>query len=387
MAATSAELRKFVTPEIIHGSGARLLVGRYARNIGAARVLVVSDPGVVAAGWTGEVLASLEREGLPYHLFTEVSPNPRAEQVQRGVEHCLEHGCETIVAVGGGSPMDCAKGIGIVLAHHTPILDFEGVDRIHYPIPPLICVPTTAGSAADVSQFAIITDTERRLKVSIVSKALVPDLSLIDYDTTLTLTPDLVACSGMDAFVHAVEAFSSNAYSVLTDMYALAALPLLWSNLPAAVAEPPDPGARKAVMIGSMEAGLAFSNASLGAVHAMAHALGGLVDNPHGEANAMLVEHVVAFNYEAAPERFDIIAERLGLELAGLSPGERKRALLGAIRQLKRQVGMELRLRDRGVTRSDIPMLARSALADPCMVTNPRRPNLRDVEVMYEEAL
>jgi alcohol dehydrogenase class IV len=387
MAATSAELRKFVTPEILHGSGARHMVGRYARNIGAAKVLVVSDPGVVAAGWTGEVLASLEREGLSYHLFTEVSPNPRAEQVQQGVERCLEQGCESIVAVGGGSPIDCAKGIGISLVHHTSILEFEGVDRILHPIPPLICVPTTAGSAADVSQFAIITDTTRHLKISIVSKALVPDLTLVDYDTPRTLTSYLVACSGIDAFIHAVEAFCSNACSVLTDMCALAALSLLWNNLPAALAEPPDEEVRKQVMIGSMEAGLAFSNASLGAVHAMAHAVGGLVDNPHGEADAMLVDHVVAFNYEAAPERFDIIAERLGLEPAGLSAGERRRALLGALRQLKRLLGLDLRMRDRGVTRSDIPMLARSAMADPCMVTNPRRPNLRDVEVMYEEAL
>lgn len=387
MAATSAELRKFVTPEILHGSGSRHLVGRYARNIGAAKVLVVSDPGVVAAGWTGEVLASLEREGLSYHLFTEVSPNPRAEQVQRGVEGCLEQGCDSIVAVGGGSPMDCAKGIGIALVHHIPILEFEGVDRILHPIPPLICVPTTAGSGADVSQFAIITDTTRHLKISIISKALVPDLTLVDYDTPRTLTPYFVACSGIDAFIHAVEAFCSNAHSVLTDMCALAALPPLWNNLPAALAGPPDEEVRKRVMIGSMEAGLAFSNASLGAVHAMAHAVGGLVDNPHGEADAMLVDHVVAFNYEAAPERFDIIAERLGLEPAGLSPGERRRVLLGALRQLKRQLGLDLRLRDRGVTRSDIPMLARSAMADPCMVTNPRRPNLRDVEVMYEEAL
>ncbi|XXF75320.1 iron-containing alcohol dehydrogenase [Myxococcaceae bacterium GXIMD 01537] len=387
MTPPSAELRKFVTPEIIYGSGARLLVGRYARNLGAGKLLVVSDPGVVSAGWTADVLASLEQEGLRYSLFTGVTPNPRAEEVARGVEACREAGCEAIIAVGGGSTIDCAKGVGIVLANEAPILEFEGVDRIENPIPPLICIPTTSGSSADVSQFAIITDTERQVKVSIISKAIVPDLSLVDYATTRTLTPYLVACSGMDAFIHSIEAYVSNAQAPLTNMYALAALSLIWSHLPAAMRDPPDEDARAQVMVGSLEAGLAFSNASLGAIHAMAHSLGGLVDNPHGEANAMLVDHVVAFNYEAVPERFDDLAQRLGVETVRLGTSERKQALLTRLRQLKRAAGLDLRMRDRGVVRSDIPLLARRALVDLCMATNPRRPTLRDIEVLYEEAL
>ncbi|WP_257450236.1 alcohol dehydrogenase-like regulatory protein ErcA [Archangium lipolyticum] len=386
MTTPSTELRKFVAPEIVYGPGSRSLVGRYARNLGATRVLVVSDPGVVLAGWLRDAFASLEREGVLYHLFADVSPNPRAQEVHRGVEVYQQEHCDALVAVGGGSPMDCAKGIGIVLANKENILTFEGVDRIARPIPPLVCVPTTAGSSADVSQFAIITDTERRLKVSIISKAIVPDISLVDCDTTRTLTPFLIACSGMDAFVHGIEAFVSNAHSTLTDVYALAAISLIWNNLPAAMENPLDEAARRHLMEGSLEAGLAFSNTSLGAVHAMAHAMGGLVDNPHGEANTLLVDHVVAFNYEAAPERFDLIAEKLGLEPARLAPGRRKEALLTAIRQLKHSSGLAPRLRDKGISRSDIPFLARNALADPCMATNPRRMTLRDVEVLYEQA-
>jgi alcohol dehydrogenase class IV len=386
MVTTNTELRKFVAPEIVYGQGSRRLVGRYARNLGATRVLIVSDPGVVLVGWLREVLASLEDEGVRYHVFTNVSPNPRAEEVHLGVQVYLQEHCDAIVAVGGGSPMDCAKGIGIVLANKENILSFEGVDRISRPIPPLICVPTTAGSSADVSQFAIITDTERRLKVSIISKAIVPDISLVDYETTKTLTPLLIACCGMDAFVHGIEAFVSNAHSTLTDVYALAAIPLIWNNLPAAMKDPLNEAARQQLMDGSLEAGLAFSNTSLGAVHAMAHALGGLIDNPHGEANTLLVDHVVAFNYEAAPERFDLIAEKLGLEPARLAPGKRKEALISAIRQLKDIAGFELRLRDKGISRSDIPILARHAFSDPCMATNPRRLTLRDVEALYEQA-
>lgn len=381
------EFRKFVTPEILHGAGARRLAGRYASNIGAERVLVVSDPGVVAAGWTDEVVRSLQAEGLDTSLFDAVTPNPRTTEVARGVEVCLERECDAIVAVGGGSPMDCAKGIGIVLANEQPIREFEGVDRITSPIPPLLCVPTTCGSAADVSQFAIFSDREDRLKFAVVSKAIVPDVALVDAETTGTLPRYVIACSAMDALTHAIEAFVSNASSPLTDVHAAAALQGVGAALPAALRDPSDPEPRARLMIASLEAGLAFSNASLGATHAMAHAVGGLVDNAHGEANAMLLEHVVAFNYAACPERHDELAIRLGVDLHGLGATERRDALLSALRRLRAQAGLELRLRDRGVTASDVAGLARSALQDPCMVTNPRPMALRDVECIYEEAL
>ncbi len=382
------ELRKFVTPEILHGAGARHLAGRYARNIGATRVLVVSDPDVAAAGWTEDVVRSLEQEGLETHLFTVVTPNPRTTEVALGVASCLERECDAIVAVGGGSAMDCAKGIGIVLANdERPILEFEGADRITNPIPPLLCVPTTCGSAAEVSQFAIFTHLEDRLKFAVVSKAIVPDVALIDAETTRTLPPYVIACTAMDAFVHGVEAFVSNASSPLTDAHALSAVQRINGALPAALRDLSDLESRRQLMVASLEAGLAFSNASLGATHALAHAVGGLVDNAHGEANAMLLDHVIAFNYGACPERHDEIAMRLGVDLQGLGAVERRDALLSAIRRIRAVAGLDLRLRDRGVTASDIPGLARAALRDPCMVTNPRSTTLRDVECIYEEAL
>lgn len=381
------ELRKFVTPEIIHGAGARHLAGRYARNIGASRVLVVSDPGVAAAGWTDEVVRSLEEEGIGVRLFTGVTPNPRTTEVDAGAELSLGNACDAIVAVGGGSPMDCAKGIGIVLANERPIRDFEGVDRITSPIPPLLCIPTTSGSAADVSQFAIFTDREERLKFAVISKAIVPDVSLIDAETTRSLPDYQVACTAMDALVHSLEAFVSNASSPLTDVYALSAMSRIVENLPQALRRPPDAVARGNLMVASLEAGLAFSNASLGATHAMAHAVGGLVDNPHGEANAMLVEHVLAFNYPACPERHDQMALRLGADLTGLGAPARRATLLAAVHRLKRAARLDLTLGDRGITRSDLPVLARTAFADPCLATNPRRATVEDLESIYEEAL
>lgn len=191
--ASALELRKFVAPEYIFGVGARSLAGRYARNLGARKVLVVSDPGVVAAGWTGDVTDSLEAEGLPFVLFTDVSPNPRAEQVMAGAELYRTEKCNAIVAVGGGSPMDCAKGIGIVSSNHKHILLFKGVDQVQHPMPPLICIPTTGGTSADVSQFAIITDPLEKLKIAIISKSVVPDLALIDPLTLTSMDPFLTA--------------------------------------------------------------------------------------------------------------------------------------------------------------------------------------------------
>lgn len=382
-----SNLRKFVSPEIIFGSGARKTVANYARTFGARKVLVVSDPGVVSAGWTADVCHALEQEDIEHVVFTDVSPNPRSSEVMLGAEFYREHECNLIVAVGGGSPMDCAKGIGIVVANGGSILSYEGIDQIHSPIPPLIFIPTTAGTSADVSQFAIINDEFERAKISIVSKAVVPDVALIDPETTMTMDPYLSACTGVDAMVHAIEAFVSTASGPLTDMNALDAIRLIQGNLLDLVNNPADLQFREQVMLGSLKAGLAFSNAILGAVHAMSHSLGGFLDLPHGQCNAMLLEHVIDFNYSAAEDRFKVIAETLGIDCRGLTNTQIKQRLMHHVIELKTQLGLTEKLGSRGVSLSDIPSLSVKALKDPCLLTNPRKSSLRDVEVVYEEAL
>ena len=229
------------------------------------------------------------------------------------------------MAVGGGSVIDCAKGIGIVSSNRRHILEFVGADRIPTPMPPVVCVPTTGGTSADLSQFAIFTDLVARTKVAIVSKAVVPDVSLIDPRTLTTMDRYLTACTGMDALVHAFEAFASNAHSPLTDLHALEAIRLVRTSLPACIRDPSDLDARGRMMLASLEAGLAFSNASLGAVHAMAHSLGGALDLPHGECNSILLSHVVAFNFSTASERYDRIGEAMGLDWRGLGANEKAR--------------------------------------------------------------
>ncbi|ACL17543.1 alcohol dehydrogenase-like regulatory protein ErcA [Methanosphaerula palustris] len=382
----TSRLRKFVSPEFVYGSGARMLAGQYARNFGARKVLLVTDPGVVRTGYVDEVVQTLTEVGVSVHLFDQVSSNPRVEEVMEGALLYQAGGCNGIVAVGGGSAIDCAKGIGIVSAHHEHIISFEGVDQVKRPGPPLVCVPTTAGSSADLSQFAIIYDQTRRRKFAIISKAIVPDVSLIDPDTLITLPSHLIAVTGFDALAHAIEAFVSNASSPITDLQALAAIRLLATTLPQ-VTESTTNGQRESLMLASLEAGLAFSNASLGASHAMAHALGGLLDIPHGVCNAILLEKVVAFNFSAVPERYTRIGEIFGLDLKDKSDQEVKESVCAGIRGLAAGIKDMPDLKMLGVTRDVISLMAADAMEDPCMVTNPKKPTVEEIEAIYEELL
>jgi len=379
-------LRKFVAPEVVFGAGARNQAGKYARNLGAKNVLIVSDPGVIAAGWLAETVRSLEENSVSHKVFSDVSPNPRSHEVMAGAEAYSAYGCDAIIGLGGGSPMDCAKGIGIVSTNGGNVLGFEGVDRIKVPCPPLIFIPTTAGTSSDVSQFSIILNENELVKIAIISKAIVPDIALVDYETTMTMSPYLTACTGMDALVHAIEAFVSAANSSLTDLHAAEAIRLISSNLKNAIAYPENIEYKNAVMLASLEAGFAFSNAILGAVHSMAHSLGGFLDLAHGECNAMLLEHVIDFNYEAAAERYDEIARLMGAQTERLSGPGKKNALLEKIKTLKRDAGITKTLAGAGVKKSDIPTLAKKAHNDPCLLTNPRKASARDIEVIYEQA-
>jgi alcohol dehydrogenase class IV len=284
--------------------------------------------------------------------------------------------------------MDCAKGIGIICVNGRHILQFEGVDNVPDPGPPLICVPTTAGSSADVSQFAIITDTTRKVKIAIVSKAMVPDAALIDPALTVTMGRELTADTGVDALTHAVEGYVSNAHGPITDLFALEAVRRIARHLPAAIRCPEDMNARAGMMLGSMYAGLAFSNAILGAVHAMAHSLGGLLDLPHGQCNAILLDHVIDYNFAAAPERYVDIGEALGASIPPDADLEQKRGLvLAQVRSLKAAVGATATLGSLGVTTGDLERLSEFAMNDPCMVTNPKAPTASDIRSVFEHAL
>ena len=380
-------LRKFVAPEFVFGQGALSMAGRQAAGLGVRRALLVADPGLMTFDWPDMVRVSLLEAGVEVRLFTEISANPRDHEIMDGAARFTDAACDALVAVGGGSAMDCAKAIGIVIANKRHILTFEGVDNVERPGPPLLCVPTTAGSGAEVSQFTMVTDSSRRLKVAIASKSLIPDAALIDPEATVTMPPGLTAYSGLDALTHAMEAYVSNAHAPMTDLLAVEAIRLIKAHLTRAIAAPKDMEARGGMLLASLYAGLAFSNAILGAVHAMAHSLGGFLDLPHGLCNAILMDHVVDFNYEAAACRYERIGQLLGAQWDAAAPqAEKKEAVLAALRDFKAAAGVSVGLTDFGVTQGDLRDLAAKAANDPCMLTNPRQPTLEEIETIYENA-
>lgn len=381
------KISKFMTPEIIFGSGALSQVGEAARRLGARKVFVVSDPGVTSAGWVGQTLNFLHDQSLATEVWTGVTSNPKDVEVEQGMRRYIESQCDAIVAVGGGSPIDAAKAVATLVSNGGHIHDYEGVHKISRPLPPMVVVPTTAGSGSEVSQFSIIVDTKRHKKMSIISRSLIPDIALADPTVLSTKGPQLTANTGIDALTHAIEAYVSVAATPLTDVHALNAIRLIGGHLRESVASSSNWPAKEAMATASLQAGLAFSNAILGAVHAMSHQLGGLYDIPHGEANAVLLPYVMEFNLIANPNRFADIALALGEPVDCLSTRDRAQAAINAVRSLALDVGIPDNLEALGVEESWIPRLASHTLEDVCLVTNPRDVSENDVRRLFTLAL
>ncbi|MBI9064501.1 MAG: iron-containing alcohol dehydrogenase [Marinilabiliaceae bacterium] len=381
-----SEIRKFVAPEFLFGKDSRLLAGRYFQNYQIRQLLVVTDPVVSSMPWYNAILMELNEAGLEYSVFMDVSPNPLDAEVMQGTEIYRSNNCQGILAIGGGSVIDCAKGIGIVCSNSSHILNFEGVDQIDTPTPPIICIPTTAGASADVSQFAIIRDTQKLKKVAIISKMIVPDLALIDPIVTQTMDPYLTACTGIDALTHAIEAFVSTGHSIITDNRAMNAIDLIVEYLPKVLKDLTDIDARFHMMMGSLEAGLAFSNASLGAVHAMAHSLGGYYNLAHGECNSILLHHTINYNFNAVEERYKKIMPYFSDYITNPT-GNLRTDLVNSVHNFTAKQGIKSGFGDKGVSSDLLPHLAKNALNDPCIVTNPRDAVQRDLEVILEESM
>ena len=377
------EMRKFVAPEFIFGLDARKLVLRYIKNLSLEKIFIASDKGIQKAGWTDEILQLLKDSGIQHELFVDISPNPRDYEVMKGASFYKEKECDSVLAIGGGSVLDFAKGVGIVVSNGGNILDYEGIDKILYPMPPLICIPTTGGTSADVSQFAIINDSNRKVKIAIISKSVVPDVSLIDPLVLTSMDSYLTACTGIDALVHSIEAYVSNASSAFTDLYALESIKIIKACLIPCLHDLKNVDLRGKIMLASLYAGLAFSNASLGCVHSMAHSLGGYLDLPHGECNALLLPFVSEFNYDYAASRYDDIAEIFDFSFRTFNASERKKQLTEILLNFRKSAGITSCLKEKGITQNDLSILAEKALNDPCTITNPRKPTLSDLKHIY----
>jgi alcohol dehydrogenase class IV len=378
-------LLKFEIPEIIYGINSLSQIGQCAKRLGGERVLLVSDPGVIEAGWVDAATKFLDKENLKSIVYDNVVTNPRSFQVELGAQLYNAEKCDVIIALGGGSPMDTAKGIAILVTNHGRIQDYVGCNLISQPIPPLICVPTTAGTGSDVSQFAIIADPQDKIKMTILSRAIMADVSLIDPMLRQTKIPELIAATGMDALTHAIEAFVSSLSWPMTNPHAIHAIELVFKHLVDA-AKTKDVRALEGMAIASLEAGIAFSNAILGAVHALAHPLGGLYDLHHGLANSLLLPVVVRRNLEHVPAKFAKIANAMGVETRRVPIERAAIEVPEKIETLISELGLPTRLSQVGVRAADIPILAKQAQEDLCMLTNPHCYAVEDIEEMYQKA-
>ena len=381
-------LSKFHAPEIVFGPDSLPETAHAALRLGAERPFVVTDPGVTEAGWPAELLQHLRAGGLRPQLWNEITPNPKDHEIQAGFELYENSGCDVVIGVGGGSVIDAAKGVALLAANGGAIGDYEGIDRISNPIPPLVMVPSTSGTGADVSQFCIITDTARLTKITIMGRALVPDVSVIDPRLLVTMPDWLNAATGLDALTHGIEAYVSLAHGPLTDTHALHAVALVHTNLPTTMIRRTDDGPRTAMAQAALEAGLAFTNAILGATHAMSHQVGGMLDLPHGLINGVLLPHVIRFNGADDPTRFVPIAQAMGLAARTGMPGDEAVDMVATeVRKLADEVGVPTGLGALGVRDTDVPRLARLTLGDACLTTNPRTAGVEQIENLFRAAL
>ena len=363
-------ISKFAIPEIIFGRGSIVHLASCAKRLGGRRVLLVSDQGLISAGWVDRIMDILRDNGLEWVYYDAVNSNPRDYQIHEGAEIYVRERADVIIAVGGGSPMDAAKGIATIVGNGGRISDYEGANRIMRPLPPMIFMPTTAGSGSDISQFCIITDVERQVKMSIISRSLVPNISIIDPLVLLTKSEDLIISSAIDAFAHAVESYVSLLASPFTEVQALKAMRLIIQNLPAAISDR-SIEALENLSIASTAAGMSFSNAGLGIVHSLAHSLGGMFDVLHGLVHPILLPPVMRYNLPASVDKLAAI----GRIVCGPRMCSSEYIAMAGITWLERffaDLGVPVRLRDILPDKGCLETIARTAVNDACTLTNPR---------------
>ena len=356
------------------------------RNYGFRKALIVTDAGLAKAGVATLIAEKLALQDVQSVIFDGAKPNPSIANVEAGLKVLKEHACDFVVSLGGGSPHDCAKGIALCATNGGHIRDYEGVDQSAKPQLPLVSINTTAGTASEMTRFCIITDEERHVKMAIVDRNVTPLLSVNDPELMVAMPKGLTAATGMDALTHAIEAYVSTAATPITDACAIKAMELISQNLRQAVRDGKDLVARENMAYAQFLAGMAFNNASLGFVHAMAHQLGGYYDLPHGVCNAVLLPHVQTFNANVCAQRLTDVAHALGADVRGLSPEEGAQAAIAAIRTLAKDVEIPAGLRDLGAKLDDIPILATNALKDACGFTNPRKADQGQIEEIFRNA-
>lgn len=370
----------------VFGEGAVKECGKLMSSLNVKKSLIVTDAYLATTPMIDIIQGILKSAGVDSCIFSGAEPNPTDLNVQKGVEAYKQCNCDSIISLGGGSSHDCAKGIGLVVSNGGKIGDYEGVDRTQNDMIPLMAINTTAGTASEITRFCIITDTARKVKMTIIDWRVTPRIAINDPELMKGMPSSLTAATGMDALTHAVEAYVSTAANPLTDSAALMAIKMIYQYLPKAVANGDYMKARDKMAYAQYLAGIAFNNASLGYVHAMAHQLGGYYNLPHGVCNAILLPFVEEFNLIGNLNRFRDIAEAMGENIVGLSTGEAADKAISAIRTLNKQLGIPANLKQLGIKPEDFALMAENAKKDACNATNPRKATKEDIIGIFQHA-
>lgn len=380
--------QRFVLNETsYHGKGAINEIANEITARGFKKAFVCSDPDLIKFNVTSKVLAVLDKAGIPYDVYSNIKPNPTIQNVQTGVETFKKSGADCIVAVGGGSSIDTSKAIGIIVNNpeFADVRSLEGVAPTKNKCVPIIAVPTTAGTAAEVTINYVITDAEKDRKMVCVDVHDIPVVAVVDPDMMSSMPKGLTAATGMDALTHAIEGYITRGAWELSDMFHITAIKMISENLRSAVKN--EPKGREGMALGQYVAGMGFSNVGLGLVHSMAHPLGALYDTPHGVANAIILPVVMEYNAPATGDKYRDIAVAMGVEEAkNMSVEEARKAAVNAVRQLAKDVGIPENLKDI-VKREDLDFLAKSAYADACRPGNPRETSVEEIKKLYESML
>lgn len=377
----------FIPTVNLMGAGCLKDAADAIQSKGFKRGLIVTDVILNKIGVVKKVQTLLNQRSVESVVFDGTKPNPTIRNVNDGLALLKEHDCDFVISLGGGSPHDCAKGIALLATNGGTISDYEGVDRSAKSMLPLVAINTTAGTASEMTRFCIITDEERHIKMAIVDKHTTPLISVNDPELMLAKPASLTAATGMDALTHAVEAYVSIAATPITDAVAIKAIELIQANLRTAVSNGDDIHAREQMAYAQFMAGMAFNNASLGYVHAMAHQLGGFYDLPHGVCNAVLLPHVQRYNAQVCPERLRDVAKAMGVDVSAITAEQGAAAAIEAIQQLSKDVGIPAGLRELGAQEQDIPTLADNALKDACGFTNPKQATHAEISAIFAEAM
>lgn len=370
------------------GAGARRMLADEFRGRGYVRVFVVTDKDLIRFGVAGKVTGVLDEAGVAYEIFSDLKPNPTVKNVQAGVEAFRRSGADAIVAIGGGSAMDTAKAVGIIAANPAfgDVVSLEGTAPTANRSVPVFALPTTAGTAAEVTINYVITDEANTKKMVCVDPKDIPAVAIIDAELMAAMPRGLTAATGMDALTHAIEGYITKGAWTLTDMFEQKAVELIARWLPAAVENGADTEAREGMAVAQYIAGMGFSNVGLGLVHGMAHPLGAFYDIPHGVANALLLPYVMQYNMESSLVKFGDVARAMGVDTAGMGTRQAAQAAVDAVRALAVRVGIPQRLSSLGVREEDLPRLAASALVDVCTPGNPRDTSAEEILALYREA-